>query len=240
MRRLFAIALLVAAGLFAQQFPPSSSGGAPSGAAGGDLSGTYPNPNVAQINGVSLGGLVTGILKNTTSTGIPSIAAGGTDFEFPLTFSGALSRSTNAISCLTATGSQAGCLSSSDWSTFNGKVSTVVHPIGYIFDGGGSALTSGKAYTYFVPFACTITAWNMTVDTGTATVDVWKVASGTAIPTITNTITASALPAIASGTALHSTTLTGWTTSVAANDIIAFNLNAVSSATKVSIVLQCQ
>ncbi len=79
----------------------------------------------------------------------------------------------------------------------------------------------------------------MAVDTGTATIDVWKIASGTAIPTVTNTITASALPAISSGTAIHSTTLTGWTTSVTANDIFGFNINAVSGATFIDINLQC-
>jgi hypothetical protein len=118
---------------------------------------------------------------------------------------------------------------------------SLIRSIGAGFDGGGSALTSGATATsYFtVPFACTIAAWNITVDTGTITFDVWKIATGTAIPTVANTITASALPAISTGTAIHSTTLTGWTTSVSANDIFGVNINAVATATKASLVLQC-
>lgn len=46
-------------------------------------------------------------------------------FEVPLTFTGALSRLTNTVSCLTASGSQAGCLSSTDWATFNGKQNAI-------------------------------------------------------------------------------------------------------------------
>jgi hypothetical protein len=118
---------------------------------------------------------------------------------------------------------------------------SLIRSIGAGFDGGGSALSSGSTATtyFFVPFACTLSAWNITVDTGTITFDVWKIANGTAIPTAANTITASALPAIASGTALHSTTLTGWTTAVSANDIFGVNINAVSGATKASLILQC-
>ena len=110
---------------------------------------------------------------------------------------------------------------------------------GYTFNGAGAALTSGQTGYLTVPFSCTISAWNMSVDTGTATVDIWKIASGTGLPTISNTITASATPAIASNNSLHSTTLTGWTTAVAANDIVGINLKATASATVVNLTVEC-
>lgn len=106
-------------------------------------------------------------------------------------------------------------------------------------DTGGSALSSGSIVYFTVPYACTIAAWNISVDAGTATLDIWKIASGTAVPTIANTITASALPAIASGTSIHSTTLTAWTTAVAANDIFGIYLQTVATAKFVELDLQC-
>jgi hypothetical protein len=39
--------------------------------------------NVGKINGVTFSGLATGLLKNTTGTGAPSIAAAGTDYVAP-------------------------------------------------------------------------------------------------------------------------------------------------------------
>lgn len=123
----------------------------------------------------------------------------------------------------------------------NSQMPTTVKTKGFgvVFDGLGVALTAGKTVYTTISYACTISAWNMTVDAGTATVDIWKVATGTAVPTVTNTIVASAAPAVSTGTALHSTTLTGWTTSVTANDVIGLNLKTVATAKLVNLDVQC-
>lgn len=119
------------------------------------------------------------------------------------------------------------------------SVSDNIRAFGYSFDGGGTALTAGVTGYLTVPYACTIAAWNISVDAGTATVDLWKIATGTAVPTISNTITASAIPAISTGTSVHSTTLTGWTTTVTANDIVAVNLKVTATASFVNLTVQC-
>jgi len=103
---------------------------------------------------------------------------------------------------------------------------------------GSPALVTDTAYLT-VPHACTIAAWNITVNAGTATFDIWKVATGTSIPISSNSITASAQPGISTGTAIHGTTLTGWTTSVSANDIVGINLKTVATATFASLVVEC-
>lgn len=53
------------------------------GSLAGDVTGTQGANTVKKINGVALSGLTTGILKNTTTTGVPSIAIVGTDYAAP-------------------------------------------------------------------------------------------------------------------------------------------------------------
>ncbi len=114
---------------------------------------------------------------------------------------------------------------------------TMTLPFGCaVGDPAGSALATGVLCYVTVPMAGTITGWDIIVDAGTATVDVLKIATGTAKPTAS--IAASALPAIATGTAIHSTTLTSWTTSVAANDMLGFNMTAVSTAKYITVNVQ--
>jgi len=108
--------------------------------------------------------------------------------------------------------------------------------------GNTSALTAASTTTSYltVPFACTINAYNLAIDAGTITVKWWKVATGTAIPTSGNSINTSGV-GISSGTAIHSTTLSDFTTTtVSANDIMAMNVTVVATAKAVNGVLSCQ
>ena len=115
-----------------------------------------------------------------------------------------------------------------------------IRSFGGSLDGGGNPLSSGKTTYVTVPFACTIAGYNILVDTGTVSFDVWKVATGTAIPTVSNSILTGGFLAIATGTALHSvSTALFTTTTVSANDIIGVNLQAASSATFAQLVIQC-
>lgn len=99
--------------------------------------------------------------------------------------------------------------------------------------------TTGQQGTYVVfPVAGTITGYKIVSDAGTATVKTWKVASGTAAPTISNVISTSGV-SLSSGTAIISATVTDFTTTaVSANDIFAFDLTAVSGSTKLLFELE--
>ena len=121
-----------------------------------------------------------------------------------------------------------------------GTSTSPTREIGWAFDGGGSALTTSAVGYITVKFSCTILSWSATVDTGTVTFDVWKIAAGTAIPTVANSIVAAAPPAVASGTAATSTALTGWSTAVSKNDVFGLKVSAVSGATVASVALECQ
>ncbi len=135
---------------------------------------------------------------------------------------------------------------SGDVTTSGSNVTTLIanqkiRGVGASFDGGGSALTTSALAYVTVPFACTIAAYNVVIDTGTISFDVWKIATGTAKPAIGNSIISGTnWLSISSNTAIHSTTVSGFTsTTVTANDIFAFSIEAVSSATKASVTLQC-
>ena len=108
--------------------------------------------------------------------------------------------------------------------------------VGVSIDGGGSAVTTGTKGYVEVPYAGTITGWKIISDvSGSAVFDVWK--SNAAIPTNANTITASAKPTLTASQRAASTTLTGWTTGVAVNDVFGFEVESASTITKATLIL---
>lgn len=108
-----------------------------------------------------------------------------------------------------------------------------------IIDGGGSAITTGEKGHIEVPFDCTIDRVTMLADQSTTTtIDIWKVAYASFPPADGNSITASAVPTITADTDSQDSTLTGWTTTITAGDILAFNVDSNNNATRVTISLK--
>ena len=99
----------------------------------------------ASVIGSSYGGAGTnnGILK-ANGSGTVSEAIAGTDFEAPLSFNIPLSRTSNTISIQTATSSNTGALSSTDWQLFNNKQATMVAGTGVNIT-GGNTINIGQA-----------------------------------------------------------------------------------------------
>lgn len=104
--------------------------------------------------------------------------------------------------------------------------------IGFSKDGGGATLSPSTLSTAItVPYAATITGYSLSADTGTFTVTFWKIANGTAIPTIANVINTSGL-SLSTGTHVRSSTTSDFTTlAIAAGDVIMCAITAASGAT---------
>jgi hypothetical protein len=107
------------------------------------------------------------------------------------------------------------------------------------FDGGGTTPTVGSIVDIVAPFAGTITSWTMLADTaGSAVIKIAKDILANFPPTFSaDEITASARPTLTSQTSATSSTLTGWTTSVAAGDVLRFYLVSVSGLTRLTCVI---
>lgn len=121
--------------------------------------------------------------------------------------------------------------------------SMTVGGLQFVIDGGGSTLTTGLKGYLQVDFACTITQATLLADqSGSVVVDIFKCAySAFDPPTVPGTsekITASAPPTISSAKKSQDTTLSGWTVTIDAGDILAFNINSVTTIQRVTVDLK--
>jgi hypothetical protein len=109
----------------------------------------------------------------------------------------------------------------------------------YVIDGGGAAIATGVKGDIPIPFACVIEEWTLLADqSGSAVVDIWKSSYSGAPPVIGDVITASAKPTLSSAVKAQSSTLTGWTTAVAAGDVLRFNVNSAATVQRLTLALR--
>lgn len=204
------------------------------------LATTTPGTGVATALGVNVGSAGAPVLFNG-ALGTPSSGTGTNLTGIPIAtgISGLAANIATWLATPSSANLRAAMTDESGTGLLLFKGNVDIESIGFTVDGAGSAITTGKVKGFFTcPYAGTIAAWNIVVDTGTVTIKCWKIASGTAKPTVANVINTNGV-ALSSGTAVHSTTLTDFTTTaVAANDIFAFDITAISGPTELSFGLQ--
>jgi hypothetical protein len=108
---------------------------------------------------------------------------------------------------------------------------------GVTVDGAGAVLTTGQKGYITIPFTGTIAGWYIVADqSGSIVMDVWKKASPT-IPVNADSITGSEKPTLSAAQFASDVALTTWTTNVTAGDIIGFEIESVSTITRVNLVV---
>lgn len=99
---------------------------------------------------------------------------------------------------------------------------------GFQIDGGSSPITTGFKKYQVIPYSGTITEWTIIAnDSGSVVIDIWKVPVASFPPTNSNSITESSPPTLSSQQIVRNTSITGWTTSVTAGDVIGFNIDSI-------------
>lgn len=104
----------------------------------------------------------------------------------------------------------------------------------------GAVLTPTNDVLVTIPRACSLAL--VTILTvggpGSCSVDIWKSTLGTFPPVIGGSICGGTIPAISGGNTYTNSTLTGWTLTFNAGDVLLFHLTSSSTFTQVTITLQ--
>jgi hypothetical protein len=173
----------------------------------------------------SLTGLTTPLSAGQGGTGASSIGSAGAIMY---------SNGTNQVASNAPTVGQIPIANGSGVVSFQNQVASIV----YVIDGGGAIYSAGVKGFLQIPFNCTITAVSLLADqTGSTVIDIWKDTYANFPPTGADSITASAKPTITASNKSVNSTLTGWTTTITAGDVLAFNVDSVTTITRVTITL---
>lgn len=111
--------------------------------------------------------------------------------------------------------------------------------IAVTLDGAGSAITTGIKGYLLVPFDGIISEVTLLADqSGSIVVDIWKDVYANYPPTDADSITSATPPTISSALKAQDTTLTGWTTTLTAGDVLGFNVDSITTVTRVHVILK--
>lgn len=130
----------------------------------------------------------------------------------------------------------------SNWQSTYNTVNTTsanigIAALGITIDGAGSAITTGSKGVISIPYNATIqSATIVAAQTGSIVIDVKK-SSYADFPTTTS-ICAAAKPTLSTAQKNTDSTLTGWTKTITAGDILEFVVDSASTVTKVTLTLK--
>lgn len=204
--------------------------------------------SVEEIDFVGAGVTVSRV-DNTLTVTIPGGGGGATNLGYvPAATDGLVTSDTGTDATLPAfTNTDAGLVIGSGGGTTNFLRAdgtwaappgggTKTFSAGITCDGAGAVLTVGTKGYVTIPFTGTITGWYIVGDqSGSIVMDVWKAAG--ALPTNANTITGTEKPTLTAQTNNSDTALSTWTTAVTVGDIMGFEIESVSTLTKVNLVI---
>lgn len=109
----------------------------------------------------------------------------------------------------------------------------------FIIDGGGLVITTGQKGHIEVPFDCIAQAWTIMGDvSGSVVVDVWKDTYANFPPTVADTIAGSEKPTLSSAQSNQDLSLNTWTTFFKKGEILSFNVDSVTTITRVVICIR--
>jgi len=123
-----------------------------------------------------------------------------------------------------------------------GGASAHLGTLGFVIDGGSVGVTPGIKGFFEVGTTCVITAVTVlstdpAVTLGSCVIDLWKAPYANYPPTAADSITASARPTLTNAVKSRDTTLTGWTTTIAAGDVLACVVLSANWLQRVAVTL---
>jgi hypothetical protein len=126
----------------------------------------------------------------------------------------------------------------------SGLVNTVIPPIRFTIDGQGSVLAAGSNAVYFVENNLTIKRVTLLADqSGSVQLDLRRCTyaqydAGATHPASGDSIVASAPPAISTATKSQDATLTGWTKTLSAGDVLQVRVTSATTITRCVLSIQ--